>query len=184
MTRDCYFQMRQICKIRKYLSQTAIEKLCHAFITSRLDSLNSLLFKIPKYLLHKLQLVQNSTARIILKLKKHDHSTPALYKLHWLPIDERIQYKILLLVFKALVGESPKYMQDIIQVYQPSKALRSKFKRLLVETIITSKYGKRAFASGGPALFNKLPEDLRKSKTVSSFKSKLKTHLFKKYYKV
>ena len=101
ITRSCHFQWLEIVKIRKRLSHTSVVNLCHVFITSRLDNVNSLLFKISSCLLNKLQLAQNITTMLILELNKRTHITPALIELHWLPILERIQYKILLPVYKS-----------------------------------------------------------------------------------
>ncbi len=106
-TRTCYSQLRSLTQIRKYLSTEAIIKLCHAFITSRLDNMNSILFKIPDYQIQRLQNIQNNTARLINKLKKTDHITPVLIDLHWLPVEQRIKFKILLLVYKCLNDQAP-----------------------------------------------------------------------------
>ena len=182
ITRTCYFELRKIAKIRKFLSESAAIKLCHAFVTSRLDNLNSLLYKIPDYSLKKLQLVQNCTARLILKLKKHDHITPALVKLHWLQIPERIEYKILLLVFKALSSKGPRYLTEMFVPYKPSRTLRSSSQYLLTERRCEMRYGERALASCGPFLWNKIPIHVRESESVAIFKSRLKTFLFKRSY--
>ena len=180
--RACYLQLRTISKIRKYLTVSSAEKLCHAFITSRIDNLNSLLYKIPDYLLEKLKLIQHNTARLILKLKKHDHITPALIELHWLPIPDRIRYKILLLVYKALHDEGPKYLAEMLIPYQPARALRSNEKELLTERKLHKSYGERAFAAAGPHLWNSLPLSISKSNSTAIFKSRLKTYLFKCAY--
>jgi len=114
--RACYAQLRAISKIRKHLTVDATKMLVHAFITSRLDNLNSLLYKVPDCLLRKLQLVQNNAARLITKKRKSDHISPTLIALHWLPITYRIQYKLLLLVFKCLLGTAPSYLTSLIQL--------------------------------------------------------------------
>ena len=184
MVRACYGQMRQIGKIRKYLTIEATEKLIHAFITSRLDNLNALLINLPEYLIRKLQLIQNSAARVIMKQRKRDHITPTLIELHWLPVECRIKYKILLLVFKCLLGKAPAYLIDLIHPYAPLRALRSGDQHLLIETRANRKYGERAFCVCGPHLWNSLPIKIRQCKTIPSFKSVLKTHLFKIGYKL
>ena len=84
--RSCYHQIRSRAKIRKYLSMDSASKLIHAFVTSRLDNLNSLLVEQPDYVLDKLQLVQNNAARLVAKEKKSSHVTHLLKQLHWLPI--------------------------------------------------------------------------------------------------
>ena len=93
--------------IRKYLSRSSTETLIHAFITSRLDYCNSLLYGLPKYQLSKLQRVMNSSARLVYCAPKSCHITPLLRELHWLPVCYRIEYKITLLTFKVLRGMAP-----------------------------------------------------------------------------
>ena len=88
--RACYHQIRLIAKIRKYLSMDSASKLIHAFVTSRLDNLNSLLVELPDYVLNKLQLVQNNAARLVAREKKSSHVTPLLKQFHWLP--NRVSY--------------------------------------------------------------------------------------------
>ncbi|KAK3754550.1 hypothetical protein QZH41_005583 [Actinostola sp. cb2023] len=93
-----FFAIRNIGKIRKYLSQDDCERLqIHAFITSKLDSCNSILFGLPNTELDKLQRVQNAAARLVTRAKKTDHITPTLQRLHWLPVKARIVFKILLI---------------------------------------------------------------------------------------
>ena len=136
------------------------------------------MYKLPKYLLNKLKLFQNNTARLILRLTKNDHITPALVKLHWLPIPQRIVYKILLLVYKALNNKGPKYLAEMLVRHQPTRALRSADQNLLTEIKTQKLYGERSFAFSGPYLWNRLPPHVRKSESVDIFKKRLKTHLF------
>ena len=99
--------------------------------------------------------------------------------LHWLPVTFRIEFKILLLVFKALNGLAPLYLAECIPRYVPGRALRSSSADLLVvPKMQLKKYGEAAFCFYGPAAWNKLPLYLRQATTVDSFKAQLKTYLF------
>ena len=81
-----------------------------------------MLYGAPKHLVAKLQNVQNATARIIVRLGKHDNITPVLKELHWLPVELRIVYNINLL---SIHGLAPKYLHDLLDVYKPNRSLRS-----------------------------------------------------------
>ena len=103
--RSCYAQIHSISKIRRYLTIDAAKTIVHAFVLSRLDNLNSLLYDIPaSKKLERLQMVQNNAARLTVKQSRMDHIPPTLIKLHWLPVKYRIEYKILLLVYKCVTG--------------------------------------------------------------------------------
>ena len=183
--KGAWHHLRQIGQIRKYLDSSSSATLMHSFVTSRLDSFNSLLYGVPKQQLDKIQRVQNAAARVISRTKKFDHITPVLMSLHWLPIAERINFKILLLTFKALHGMAPKYIQDMVKIVKRDRTLRSNNLLLLqVPKSNMASYGDRCFAYAAPYLWNQLPLDIRKSKTVATFKVKLKTHLFKKAFNV
>ena len=113
-------------------------------------------------------------------LFESDHITPVLQKLHWLPVKSRIIYKILLLIYKALNGLAPSYLSELLDTYRPSRNLRSSGKLFLTtKKTNTVNYGDRAFSVCAPKLWNNLPLHIRQAKSLSSFKSQLKTHLFK-----
>lgn len=178
-----FFQLRNIAKIRSYLSLACTEKLIHAFVTSKIDHCNSLLFGLPATLTDKLQSVLNSAARLTTLTKKHDHITPVLFNLHWLPITFRIKYKIILLTFKALHDLAPNYLQDIITLHIPKRNLRSSSKFLLSsKTYNLKSYGLRSFSVAAPLLWNSLPSSIRNNHNLSSFKNELKTHLFEQEF--
>ena len=181
--KSCFYHLRNIRSIRPCLTVKAAEALVHACITSRLDYCNSLLHGTPKYAIAQLQHVQNCAARLIAGVHKFDHITPVLQRLHWLPVQLRVEFKVLLLVFKALHGMAPKYVCDLLQEAQPSRCLRSSSQGFLYipRTNLVSA-GDRAFSVTGPKLWNRLPEAIRKSSSITVFKQNLKTHLFKQYY--
>ena len=180
VSKGAWFHLRNIGKIRPFLNNATTEKLVHSFISSKLDSNNGLLYGIPKEKTDRLQRVQNAAARLVTRTAKYEHITPVLRALHWLPIAQRIDYKILLLTFKALIGTAPSYLQDLIQLSSHSRTLRSNDQKLLICPRSKSvKYGDRAFRVAAPTLWNQLPLEIRLSETVATFKSKLKTHLFK-----
>ena len=86
------------------------------------------------YIIEKLQRVQNTAARVISGLRKYDHITTTRYELHWLPVDRRIEFKILLLTYKALNGLAPQYISDLLVYYSESSELRSRGRTHLVVT--------------------------------------------------
>ena len=96
-----YFHLYNLRRIRKYLTQQTCEQLVHAFVTSRIDYCNSLLYGLPAKQLDKIQRVQNTAARIIFRLPKFCHITPTLFSLHWLPVRYRIDFKICLFNFQG-----------------------------------------------------------------------------------
>ena len=175
-----YFHICNINGIRKYLSKEHTEKLIHAFVSSRLDNCNSLLYGISKNLLHRLQLIQNAAARTVCLIPKYDHISPSLRMLHWLPIEQRIIYKVCWLTWKARHGYSPQYIRDLLINHDThSRGLRSANKNLLVIPKSSTKtFGDRSFSVAAPYLWNKLPMQLKSCNEMNRFKSLLKTHLF------
>ena len=154
----------------------------HAFITSKLDYCNCLLYGCRKIQLKKLQYVQNTAARIITRTRKFDHITPVLSDLHWLPVSYRFVFKILLLVFTSLNNLSPSYLADRLSYQSYTRNWRSSSRQRLEQPrTFTKTYGDRAFSVCAPKLWNSLPLDLRKSSSLTSFKKGLKTYLFRKF---
>ena len=107
-----------------------------------------------------------------------DSATPLLKKLHWLPVNKRVDFKICLHIFKAHILKYPVNICERLQQHQPSRMLRSSSRNLLTEHRTSTSAGDRAFSNAGPALWNSLPDSCRKASSVDSFKKLLKTHLF------
>jgi len=179
-----YYQLKKIRQVRKYLDNNSAEELVHSFVTSNIDYCNALLYGTPKCVTNKLQKLQNTAARVICNASKYDHATPLLKSLHWLPVKQRIQYKIALLTYKCLNDLAPDYLCDLIERYKPSRSLRSSQQLLLnVPRCRTITLGPRAFTSAAPRIWNGLPNDVRCSKTLESFKGQLKSFLFLEAFK-
>ena len=182
--RTAYLSIRHISSIRRYLTVQATKTLVCAFVLSRLDYCNSLLAGCPKYAIDRLQKVQNSAARLVLRVRGRDHVTPLLHSLHWLPVHARVQYKLCVLCHSFLAGSAPGYFDTMLSVYKPSRQLRSSDTlQLSIPRVHTKMYGERAFAFCGPKQWNSLPASLRGIPSTPSFKRSLKTHLFKTHFK-
>ena len=94
------------------LHQKTCAILVHSLISSKLDYNNSVLIKLPETQINRLQCIQNSATRIISRRPRHEHITPVLENVHWLPVQQRIMFKVLLFVFKCLNGLAPPYLED------------------------------------------------------------------------
>ena len=165
-----FFHIFNIRRISKFLSSDTVQVLVNAFVTSRLDYCNSILFGLSNTELQKLQRVQNTAARLICNINKFDHITPTLVKLHWLPVRYRINFKILLNTCKVFNGQTVV----IIKLTSTSEIL---LQQPRIKTLPT--LGGRSFAVAALALWNNLPNAIRSATSINSFKKLLKTHLFK-----
>ncbi len=121
------FHLISISKLKSILSVDDLEKVAHAFVSSCLDYFNALYLCVSQVSLSlsRLQLVQNSAARLLTCTKNREHITSALLKLHWLLVQYRIYYKMLLYVFEALHGSAPEYISDLISLHQSNRSLCS-----------------------------------------------------------
>ena len=176
-----YFELRRISSIRHLLSTSATKTLVCSFVLSRLDYCNSVLAGSPQYLIDKLQLVQNNAARLVLRKRKSDHATPLLVSLHWLPISSRIQYKVCSLSYSSLFDFGPSYLSELLHIYSPARQLRSSSDTRILSkpSYNTKSFGFRRFAHQSPLYWNTLPFNIRHSDSHLSFRSSLKTHLFR-----
>ena len=119
---------------------------------------------------------------MISNIDKAEHIKPELQKLHWLPVKQRTEFKMLSIIFKCIIGEAPEYLQELINIKNPSRNMRGSESLTLVppkKVRTTKHYGDRAFEHAAPYLWNKLPCELRDETKLDRFKAGLKTHLFK-----
>ena len=179
-----YRYLRNIKAAGKYLPRDSLLGLIHAFVTSRIDFCNSLLYGLPDYLLSHLQKLQNQAARLATGTERFEHITPALASLHWLPVKLRIEFKILIFVHKFLYhGNCPDYFD--LQKLEPERVTRSAIAPKLYPTrSYHVRTGDRAFSVDGPALWNDLPAELRNISDFNKFKVALKTYLYKNHFKL
>ena len=134
-------------------------------------------------LFHKMQLSLNSAAHLTLGMKKYDHITPAFRKLHWLPVEQQIMFKILCLTFKVLNSLATGYIASLIIPYSPTRALCSSDHQLLcIPKVNMKNFRERSFSHAAPSLYNRLPLDLKQSPSLATFQSNLKMYLFKMAY--
>ncbi len=179
VVKSSFFQLRQLAKIKPYLSSQHFETVIHAFVTTRLDYCNALYVGVSGSSIARLQMVQNAAARLLTGTRKYEHISPILASLHWLPVHFRIKFKILLFVFKSLNGLAPPYISELLHPYMPTHSLRSADQLLLnVPKTKRKLRGDRAFAVAAPKLWNDLPLPIRQVSSLSLFKSTLKTYLF------
>ena len=110
----CYKLLKNIGRIRKLLSGKQTEQLVHSIITSRIDYCNVLFYGINKGVLNKLQKAENAAVRLIFRKRKRDSVTTLFHKLHWLRIEDRLIFKILLIVYKCLRGMAPLNLINLL----------------------------------------------------------------------
>jgi len=173
--RASFMQLRHLRSIKDTLTRDSLEKVTHAFIGSRLDYCNALLYGLPQSSISKLQRIQNAAARLLTGTKKFDHITPVLKSLHWLPVEKRIDFKVLLLVYRALHDQAPEYMRDMLQERTNVRTLRSTVSsQLAVPRSRLKGFGDRAFSIAAPRLWNALPGFITDCKSVGAFKKVLR----------
>jgi len=119
----CFYHIRRLRQVRRRVGQTVTTRLVLAMITSRLDYCNSVLAGLPQHTLEPLQKVQNSAARLIFNLSHHDHITPCLIQLHWLPVRAGIQYKLGSLMYGVHNNRCPSYISDVVQSTKTKRLL-------------------------------------------------------------
>ena len=170
----CYKLLKDIGRVRNMLTQEHTESLVHAVTSSRLDYCNSLFINMSNDNLNKLQKVQNAAARLVTRKRKRDSVSHTLRELHWLNVESRIIFKVILIVYKVIHGICS---ENLVVRYKQYNCRPNDF--LLLETkVVKTRYGRRTFDYAGPRLWNALPLEVRTIESIDTFKKKLKTILF------
>ena len=178
--------IRKIRQIRNYIDTDTARMLGSALVLSQLDYCNGILCGLPKCDVRKLQSVQNWAARVVLGRSRYDSATDALKTLHWLPIHQRIDHKILCIIYKCVNGVAPKYLCDLISVRSyPCRTRSSECGDKILNVPFTRKstFADRSISVYGPKVWNALPINIRAIDNYDTFKRTLKTHLFSKVFK-
>ena len=171
-----YSKLRKIRTYRKHLTREETEILIHSFITSKLDNCNSILMGISGKQLRKIQKLQNAAIRTVYKLQIRSSVSDCYKELHWLNVEQRITFKLILFVFKAINGKSSQDISELIHLKDPVR-MTVKENLFFPKTAI----GRRAFCYLGPRYWNLLPRDIRQCTDIIKFKTLLKSHLLMHY---
>jgi hypothetical protein len=182
---SCFGAMRQIRSIRRSLSSAALEMLVTSLVHSRLDYCNVVFAGLPMCNIRRLQSILNSSVRLVTGARKYDHVRSLLCDHHWLPIAERIEYKLCTLVFRCLQGNAPRYLADHV-ILMSSVGRRSGLRSADTLTLVVPRthlsFGDRAFSVAGPRAWNSLPLHVRSAQSMYTFRKLLKTYLFQRVY--
>jgi len=163
------FHIRSLSKIRDHLLRDLTSRQCTSSVLSRLKYCISLLAGLPKCSLRPLQLAQYMAARLIVRARKSCHITPFLQELNWLPINERIEEKILKITFKSQNGLCPSYLSDLLCKKVHSRSLRSADGNSLATPLLKLRtVGDRSFSSVGRRLWNDFPLTNRDGSQISA----------------
>ena len=182
LSKSVNWSIRNLHRIRPYIDNDTCHNTVRTTILQRLDNCNMLLNGVTQKDMNRLQKLQNKCARMISMKPRFEHVTPLLKELHWLPIEDRVSFKTLVYVYKSLNGLSPQYIQDCFMVNSPSDEAtrtRSADNKSLLVPRFRKCAGEKAFSIAAPRLWNTLPVEIRNASSLDSFKSMLKTHLFK-----
>ena len=174
-----YFHIRALRHIRSSLTTEACKTIATAIVGSRLDYCNSLLVGTSTSNLARLQLVQNTLARVVTQKSRFSHISPVLSDLHWLPIRHRISFKLATITFKVLQFHQPSYLAALVPLCTPLRSLRSSSSlTICVPSCKTTMAKSKSFSSAASDFWNKLPVHLSSIPALPAFRKRLKHHLF------
>jgi len=155
VSKSCFLSIRDLRRIRNTLDYSTANTIATSLIHSKLDYCNSLFLNLPQSQLGRLQLILNSAARAVSQTPKFSHITPVLKSLHWLKIEQRIQYKVLSITYKTLQSGKLSYLHNLLNVLS-NRLTRSSDILTLQRPPVRSrlKLTDRSFTHYAPVLWN------------------------------
>ena len=182
---SCMLNIKKLAKIRRHLTPQSAAILGAAIVASKLDYCNSILTGISSTNIQRLQRIQYALARVIHRVPWREHITPTITKLYWLPVQQRINFKLALLKWKALRLQQPSYLAELLNQRSTNGEHNLRDRGIMLVAPPTStQLGDKAFSCAAPRLWNSLPASVRSSPSLPSFKSNLKTYFFKQAFKL
>ena len=187
IARICYFELFHLASICRFLTSTATATLVSAFVLSRIDYCNSLLFGSTHDVTFHLQRIQKYAARVILRLPMSSSITIHLRSLHWLPVKVRSTYKIACLCYHCHSSTAPSYVTDML-CRKPLHTRNTRSSSYTMPLLNRPAHSKatlcdRSFSFASSSVWNSIPNDVKCAPSLSSFQSCLKTYLFLSVYK-
>ena len=172
--RKCNFALFNLKHVRDLIPRKLFISVVMSEILSRIDYCNALYMGMPKYQLQRLQMTINKSVRLIYALPKSASITPYLKdRLHWLPIGPRIDFKFILLSYKVINSTGPNYLESYFRMVNNNR--KTFFRPRIVGG---HSFANRAFKYTAPAIWNKVPKELREIPKIDNFKKRLKSFLF------
>ncbi|KAG9486590.1 hypothetical protein GDO78_006781, partial [Eleutherodactylus coqui] len=174
LARTCQLHLKNIARIRSFLTMDTLKTLTVALINTHLDYCNSLLIGLPCARLYPLQSILNAAARLIFLSSRYSDASALCWSLHWRLIKYRIQFKLATFIHKALHSAVPPYIASLISIHHPARALRSANEtRLSAPLIRTSHSHFQDFSRAAPVLWNALPKATRAIQDSQNFRPTL-----------
>ena len=183
VVKSCFYQLRQLRSVQRSLTFEARRALMTAFIASGVDYCNSVFYGVAKLTIRRLQICLNAAARLVTGVQKFSHITPVLRDtLHWLPVEQRVIFKIATLAFDCVRGTCPAYFRGVCNLLAETDGrsnLRSAQRGNVHIPRTRLAFATRSFCVAGPGVWNSRPPELHLS-TINrrQFRARLKTHLF------
>ena len=187
IAQTCYFELHRLASICRFLASTATATLVSAFVLSRIDYYDSLLFGSTHEVTSNLQRILNYAARVIFRLPKSSNIATHLWSLHWLPVKARSTCKIACLCYHCHSSTAPSYVADI-QQKKPSHTRNTRSSSCTMPLLNKPAHSKatlgdRSFCFASTSVWNSIPNEVRCAPSHSSSMSRLKTYLFRSVYK-